>query len=235
MQLCKILFWGLIISFLGSLPLGLLNLFTTYISVSKGTLAGLTFAMGCIVSELIFVRLALLFMNWISQRQKLFKILEWITIAIILALAIFSFNAAIQKTGFTSAMPTNISHPFLSGLLLSALDPMKIPFWFLWSTFLMTNNILIPKPRNYNFYVVGIGLGSLLGFLIFIYGGNYLIGTIKTHQDVINWIIGSILLVTVIIQIYRLNRAAKKGSTLIKKGREARVVTLINTTNNFAS
>jgi threonine/homoserine/homoserine lactone efflux protein len=235
MQLCKTLFCGLIISFLGSLPLGPLNLFTTYISVLKGTHAGVTFSIGCIVSEVIFVRLALLFMNWISQRQKLFKILEWITVAIIFTLAIFSFIAAIKKTSFTSAMPANISHPFLLGLLLSALDPMKIPFWFLWSSFLITNNILIPKSRYYNFYVVGIGIGSLIGFIIFIYGGNYFVGTIKRHQDIINWIIGSILLTTVIVQIYRLKGAAKKQFSLNKKSEAAKIIMLISANNNLTS
>ena len=201
--LIKIFAWGMIISFLGSLPLGPLNLFTTYISVSKGVYAGFAFCLGCIVSELIFVRLALISMNWISKRQRLFKTFEWITVGIILTLAIFSFNAAIKKTGFTSAMPTNIRYPFLSGILFSALDPMKIPFWFLWSTFLISNKTLITESKYYNFYVVGIGVGSLLGFLLFIYGGNYLIRTIKTHQNIINWTIGGILLITAIIQIYR--------------------------------
>ncbi|MBX9784759.1 MAG: hypothetical protein K2X48_15835 [Chitinophagaceae bacterium] len=52
--LIKIFSWGLLISFLGSLPLGPLNLITTYVSVSKGTGAGFAFAAGCILSELIF-------------------------------------------------------------------------------------------------------------------------------------------------------------------------------------
>lgn len=199
----KIFTWGMIISFLGSLPLGPLNLFTVYISVSKGVDAGLAFCLGCIISELIFVRLALISMNWLSKRQKLFKTLEWITIVIIVTLAIFSFYAALNKTGFTSAMPVNIQHPFLSGILFSALDPMKIPFWFLWSTFLISNKTLITENKYYNFYVVGIGVGSFFGFLLFIYGGNYLVGTIKTHQDIINWTIGGILLLTAIIQTYR--------------------------------
>jgi threonine/homoserine/homoserine lactone efflux protein len=211
MQLAKVFIWGMVISFLGSLPLGPLNLITTYISVSDGANAAILFSAGCIVSELIFVRLALTAMNWLSQRQRFFKTLEWITIIIILLLVVFSFKAAIQKTEFTSAMPTNINHPFWSGILFSAVDPMKIPFWFLWSTFLMGNKTLLPKSNNYNFYVTGIGLGSLLGFMVFIYGGIYLIGSIKTHQDIINWSIGGILLLTAIIQVYRLrNRKEEK-------------------------
>ena len=178
-------------------------MFTTYISVSKGVCAGLAFGLGCIVSELVFVRLALISMNWIIKRQKLFKTLEWITIALILTLAIFSFNAAIKKKGFTSAMPANIQHPFLSGILFSALDSMKIPFWFLSSKFLISNKTLVTESKYYNSYIVGIGIGSLFGSLLFIYVGKYLIGTIKTNQDIINWSIGGILLITAVIQIYR--------------------------------
>lgn len=201
--LTKVFSWGLLISFLGSLPLGALNLITTYISVSKGTIAGFAFAAGCIVAELIFVRLAVISMGWISRKQQLFKILELITILIILILAVYSFKAAYKHTGFTSAMPANLKFPFWSGVAISALDPMKIPFWFLWSGFLMGKKILVTESVFYNFYTAGIGFGSLLGFMVFIYGGNYFINSIKTNQYIINWIIGAILLVTACIQLYR--------------------------------
>lgn len=230
MQLCKIFIWGMIISFLGSLPLGPLNLITTYISVANGVNAAMLFAAGCIISELIFVRLALTAMSWISQRQKLFKILEWITIVIILLLAVFSFKAAIQKTGFASAMPASINYPFCSGLLFSAIDPMKIPFWFLWSTFLIGNKTLLPNNDNYNFYVVGIGLGSLFGFMVFIYGGNYLISIIKKHQDMINWSIGGILLLTATFQMYRLRNSRRKQQT---SSNNSKIIEMIMTPLQF--
>lgn len=200
----------MVISFLGSLPLGPLNLITTYVSVSKGTGAGFAFAVGCILSELIFVRLAVISLEWISRRRQLFKVLELMTILIILSLAGFSFIAALRQTGFTSAMPANIKFPFWSGVTISALDPMKIPFWFLWSTFLIGNKILVSQSKFYNYYVAGIGAGSLFGFLIFIYGGNYLIDTFKHHQDTVNWMIGSILLITVILQYYRMIHRKEK-------------------------
>jgi threonine/homoserine/homoserine lactone efflux protein len=225
MQLGKVFIWGMFISFLGSIPLGPLNLITTYISVSNGVGAAVLFSIGCIISELIFVRLALTAMDWISQKKQLFKFFEWITIVIILLLAFFSFKAAIQKTGFISALPTNINHPFFSGILFSAMDPMKIPFWFLWSSYLMANKTLLPKINNYNFYIMGIGLGSLFGFMIF-----YLISSVKTHQNIINWSIGGILLITAIIQIYRLNNSKQltKNSSNNSKMVEMTISTGIN-------
>ena len=202
--LIRIFSWGLLISFLGSLPLGPLNLITTYVSVAKGENAGFALAAGCILSEMIFVRLAVISMEWISKRQQFFKVLEWLTIILILILAVFSFIAGYRQTGFTSAMPANIKFPFWYGVAMSALDPMKIPFWFLWSTFLLSKSILIPKRNFYNYYTAGIGIGSLLGFMLFIYGGSYFISAIKSNQYILNWIIGAVLLATAIIQVYRL-------------------------------
>ena len=202
--LIRIFSWGLLISFLGSLPLGPLNLITTYVSVAKGENAGFALAAGCILSEIIFVRLAVISMEWISKRQQFFKVLEWLTIILILILAVFSFIAGYRQTGFTSAMPANIKFPFWYGVAMSALDPMKIPFWFLWSTFLLSKSILIPKRNFYNYYTAGIGIGSLLGFMLFIYGGSYFISAIKSNQYILNWIIGAVLLATAIIQVYRL-------------------------------
>ncbi len=202
-SLVRVFCWGMVISFLGSLPPGALNLITTYVSASKGIPAAFVFSSGCIIAEILFVRVALISMNWISKRQQLFRKLEWLTILIILVLAIFSFRAAIQRTGFSSALPGNFTHPFWSGILISSLDPMKIPFWFLWSTFLISNTILIPEKIYYNVYVPGIGLGSLFGFMVFIYGGDYIITVFEKQQAIINWTIGSILLITAFIQIYR--------------------------------
>lgn len=214
-SLFRVFCWGMMISFLGTLPPGALNLVATYVSASNGIPAAFAFVLGCIIAEMLFVRAALISLNWISRRQQLFRKLEWITIMIIVALAILSFRAAIYHRAFSSALPGNFTHPFWSGILISSLDPMKIPFWFLWSTFLMSNTILIPEKIYYNFYVPGIGLGSLFGFMVFIYGGDYLISAFKEKQNIINWIIGSILLVTAIIQIYRTLQRRQTQTSLL--------------------
>lgn len=200
----KIFAWGLTISFLGSLPLGPLNLIVTYLSASRGIIAAFTFCVGCIVSELIFVRILLVSLNWVKKKQQLFKLLEWTTIAIILIMAIYSFTAAIKQTGISSPFPTTIHYPLLAGILISTLDPMKIPFWFLWSTWLIGNNVLEHTNVSSRLYLAGIGLGSLLGFVIFILGGKYLVKSFSSYQDLINWAIGSILIATVFVQIYRI-------------------------------
>lgn len=202
-QSAKIFFCGLIISFLGSLPLGTLNLITTYVSAANGIGAALIFCYGCIFSEVVFVRLLVIALSWIRKRNVVMKILEWVTIVVLLIFATFSFVAAYKSTPFASALPITIKHPFKAGIIAGLLDPTRIPFWFAWTTVLLVNKVLLPSPSNYNFYTVGIGVGSYLGFIIFIYGGNYLIEIFRANQHFLNWLIGGILLLTAFIQAYR--------------------------------
>jgi hypothetical protein len=70
--------------------------------------------------------------------------------------------------------------------------------------FLLSKKILILESIFYNYYTVVIGIGSLLAFMLFIYGGNFFISSIKFNQYIINWIIGTVLMITEIIQVYRL-------------------------------
>jgi threonine/homoserine/homoserine lactone efflux protein len=95
-------------------------------------------------------------------------------------------------------------HRFLLGVMLSAISPMQIPFWFGWSTILFTKNILLPKNSYYNLYIVGIGLGTLMGNCVFIFGGKFIVQKLNTNQNLLNWIIGGIFALTAIILLIKI-------------------------------
>ena len=101
-------------------------------------------------------------------------------------------------------MLNNNMNRFVLGLLLSAISPMQMPFWFGWSTVLFSKNILQPKNSFYNFYIVGIGLGTLAGNCVFIFGGKYIVEKLNTNQSILNWVIGGIFAVTAIIMFIRI-------------------------------
>src|SRR5882672_8916688 len=97
--LIKIFFTGMLVSFLGSLPLGTLNVAAMQISVSEGITAAMLFSLGSLLVEIIYVRLSLVAMDWVRKQEKIFKILEYVTLLIVVALAFFSFYAALHPNG----------------------------------------------------------------------------------------------------------------------------------------
>lgn len=202
--LSKIFLWGLLISFLGTLPLGTLNVAAMQISVSESILNGIYFALGTLSVEMIYVRISLVGINWISRQKKLFRWMEWIALAIVVALAVGSFIAAANPHQGKNVMFDNHIHRFFLGVMLSAINPVQIPFWFGWSTVLFTKNILLPARKYYNLYIAGIGIGTLLGNLVFIFGGRLVADELGASQSLINWVIGGIFTVTAIIFLIKI-------------------------------
>lgn len=203
-KLVRVFFTGMFISFLGSLPLGTLNIATMQISISDGMMPAFLFALGCLTSEVVYVRLSLIAMDWVRHQKRLFKILEWVTLAIVVALAISSFYAAITPKVEKNFILSSTLHRYMLGLIMSALNPVQIPFWFGWSTVLFTKNILYPKNSHYNIYIAGIGLGTIMGNLVFIFGGKLVADQLSNNQHVLNWIIGGIFTLTALIQLYKI-------------------------------
>jgi len=199
----RVFFAGCIISFLGSLPLGTMNLAAIHITIGDGAVNAFIYSAGSLLAELIYIRLVLVAMSWISRQYRLFRVLEWITIIIIFILSAGSFIAAgktIQTMSFTSHIP----HPFIWGFIISLINPLHIPFWLGWSTVLVNKNILEPSPVNYRSYMAGISMGTLGGFAVFIAGAGYFSKQLTAAQRTVNYIIAVLLLLTAIVQLYKI-------------------------------
>jgi threonine/homoserine/homoserine lactone efflux protein len=202
----KIFFTGMFISFLGTLPLGTLNVAAMQISVSDGIRPALYFSLGALLVEIIYVRISLVAMDWVRKHEKLFRWLEWFTVLIILALAVSNFIAAASKHTSKNVILSRTIPRFWLGAAMSAINPAQIPFWFGWSTALFTKKILLPHNDHYNIYIAGIGIGTFLGNAVFIFGGQLIVNRLNAHQDMISWIIGGIFAVTAIIMTWRILR-----------------------------
>lgn len=204
-KLLSIFFWGLFISFLGSLPLGTLNVAAMQIGIQESIKNAMYFSIGSLLVEMIYVRISLIGVDWIRKQEKLMKAMEWFTLLIIIALAVGSFIAATKDGGNAkNVLLQNNMHRFLLGMFMCAINPVQIPFWFGWSTVLFTKKILEPVKAQYNIYIVGIGFGTLAGNCVFIFGGKWLVQRIANSQQYLNWVIGGIFTLTALIQAIKM-------------------------------
>lgn len=206
MSLFRVFWMGMMISFLGTLPLGTLNISAMQISISDGARPALYFASGALLIEIIYVRLSLVAMNWISGKKKIFRILEWVTLLMIFALSVSSFIAASHPGVDKNVILSNTVHRFWLGAMLSAINPVQIPFWFGWSTALFARGWLKSEPAYFNIYILGIGIGTLLGNMVFIFGGRLVVENMNTNQSVINYAIAVVFLLTGLALLYKMLR-----------------------------
>lgn len=175
------------------------------IGIQESIKNALYFSMGSLLVEMIYVRISLIGVDWIRKQEKLMKAMEWFTLVIIIALAVGSFIAATKDGGTAkNVLLQNTMHRFLLGMFMCAINPVQIPFWFGWSTVLFTKKILKPVKIQYNIYIIGIGLGTLAGNCVFIFGGKWLVQRIANSQQYLNWVIGGIFAITAIIQAIKM-------------------------------
>jgi len=209
-RLIRIFFTGMLISFLGSLPLGTLNVAAMQISVTENISQAMLFSLGSLLAEIIYVRLSLVAMDWIRKQQKIFRLLEWATVLIVLALAASSFYVALHPRVEKNIILSSTLPKFILGLVMCILNPVQIPFWFGWSTVLFTKKILLPQANHYNSYIIGIGIGTFIGNCVFIFGGRLMVDQLNTNQNILNWVIGGIFAITAVIQFWRIFSKRKK-------------------------
>lgn len=199
----RLIVWAIVISFLGSLPLGTLNLSIAHLAFAHNLTGAGLFAMAAIAVEVILVRMALLAVRRLEQLQRLFRFFSVVTALVLLLLAFNSLWAAWRQLPFSVALPFTDLPPLLSGLLLSVINPLHLPFWMGWTAVLRSRYILGDAPGSYNYYVAAIGVGTSLAFAAYGLAGHFLVGLLQRSQVLLNWAIGVVLLATALAQLYK--------------------------------
>lgn len=204
-DLLRVLFVGILVSFLGQLPLGNVNIAATQLNVQESQKSAWKFAAGLVVIEVIYLRLALTGINWIISNKMLFIILGWTTVALFMILGIASFIAARKQSEDKKAlMLNNKLDRFLLGLSISAVNPVQIPFWLTWSLYLINAKMLHPVAIEYNFFTIGAGIGTLSGLAVYIYGGKWAIQKMKANNKSLNKFMGIVFIVVAFLQLYKM-------------------------------
>ncbi|MBY0482002.1 MAG: LysE family translocator [Chitinophagaceae bacterium] len=199
------LFYGFIVSFLGQLPLGNMSFTATQVGLQEGFRKAWQFAMGVAIVEMIYLRFALTGMDWVVKHRIVFLALGWLTVVLFLVLGVWAFVTARKQHPEKKALVLdNKLNRFLLGLMMSALNPVQIPFWFLWSSTFIQAKLIAITTYDFNLFTIGAGTGTLTGLAVYIHGGNWLVNKLNTSNKTLNKVMGIIFLLTALLQLYRI-------------------------------
>ena len=88
--------------------------------------------------------------------------------------------------------------------MLSAINPLQIPFWFFWGTYFISNGTVKATTSDFNAFTAGAGLGTLGGQVIYIHGGRWLIKKLHASHKILNIIMGAVFIISATIQVYKI-------------------------------
>jgi threonine/homoserine/homoserine lactone efflux protein len=201
----EVFFSALLISFLGQLPFGNMNLTATQLAVQEEFKNAWKYALGIVLVEIIYLRLALTGMDWVVEHKQLFTIMGWLTVIVFITLGVLAFVMARKQTSARKGLLLdNKMNRFLLGVVVSGVNPAQIPFWFLWSTQLLNSKILQPTTAQFNLFTAGAGLGSLAGLAVYIHGGKWMITKLKTSNKGLNIFMGIVFILAGLFQLYNM-------------------------------
>jgi threonine/homoserine/homoserine lactone efflux protein len=201
----EVFFSALLISFLGQLPFGNMNLTATQLAVQEEFKNAWKYALGIVLVEIIYLRLALTGMDWVVEHKQLFTIMGWLTVIVFITLGVLAFVMARKQTRARKGLLLdNKMNRFLLGVVVSGVNPAQIPFWFLWSTQLLNSKILQPTTAQFNLFTAGAGLGSLAGLAVYIHGGKWMITKLKTSNKGLNIFMGIVFILAGLFQLYNM-------------------------------
>jgi hypothetical protein len=178
MQHLKNILVGFAISFVGSIPLGYLNVVGFDVYNNAGVNSACLYLLGVVFIEFFVILITLLFANKLISNKKLLQFIEAFSVVFMFFLAILFYTNANNSNSSAMLSKTTLSlPPIVLGILLSCLNFIQLPFWLSWNLFLLNaKHIEITNEFKYS-YLFGTSIGTFSGMLTLILSLSFV-----THQ-----------------------------------------------------
>ncbi|WP_269226344.1 hypothetical protein [Flavobacterium eburneipallidum] len=175
MKALKNIFFGFLVSFLGSLPVGYLNIIGVEIFSILGINSLFSYLFGVITIEAVVIYLTVIFANQLAENKKILRFIDFFAVFFFLLLAYLFFANSNQTTQEHHYLEGYIQYStFLIGLVLCGLNFLQIPFWMGWNLYLLNiKSISLVKKLKF-YYIFGTLGGTFLGMLTAILLMDYL-------------------------------------------------------------
>jgi len=166
MKALKNIFVGFLVSFIGSIPLGYLNIIGFEVYTKSGMNNLLLYLLGVITIEAIVIYCTLLFADRLSRSKKLMKFIDFFSIVFMLVLAYVFYSQSNADSSTESQLSSYINYSgYLIGIIFSSLNFMQVPFWLGWNVYVVNANYITLGKKLNLVYLAGTLIGSFSGIL----------------------------------------------------------------------
>ena len=191
-----VFFIALFLSFIGSLPFGMINMAVAHTAIQKGVRAGIWMSLGAALVELFQVYIALKFTWLFEEGGALDNAIQIIAIIVFFAAGIYFLFFAKNKKKIMENKKHEIKkrNEFAKGMAISSLNLMVIPYWIFYGTLLMENGWLEKEDKTVMVFSFGAMAGAFLLLVVYAYLGD---GVLSRSEQITKWVnkfIGVILI-----------------------------------------
>lgn len=170
LQILKNILVGFAVSFIGSIPLGYLNLFGYQIFTTSNFNKLNFYLLGVLLVEAIVIYTTLKLSSKVSMNPKWKNYISVFSFIFLLVIALLTYNSTSNESNSLEKYNSYLSYSaIISGIILSSLNFAQIPFWMSWNLYLTNEKYIIVEDRKELFYVLGTVAGTYFGMLAIIF------------------------------------------------------------------
>ena len=198
---------GFLVSFIGSIPLGYLNIIGFEIYTKSNLLQLVYYLFGVLIIEGIVIYGTFYFANKLNMNPKLNKWISIFSVLFLIFLTYYFYPTESENINNQTKDQRFVGFPsFIIGLILSSLNFAQVPFWLSWNLYLVNKNYISSEKKLGFYYVVGTLFGTFFGMLALILGLKSITKSGFVSENIILnniWIIFLALTVFQIVQLLR--------------------------------
>jgi len=170
LQILKNIVVGFAVSFIGSIPLGYLNLigYQIYSTSNFNQLNLYLFGVLCVEAIVIYTTLKL--SSKLAMNPKWKNYISIFSFVFLLGIAFLTYNSTSNDSNALDKYNSYLSYSALiSGIILSSINFAQIPFWMSWNLYLTNEKYIFVEDKKELFYVLGTVVGTYFGMLAIIF------------------------------------------------------------------
>lgn len=169
MKSLKNIIVGFLVSFVGSIPLGYLNLIGFEVYTLFGFQRLIPYLLGVISVEVFVVYFTLVFAAQLVKKRILLRAIRFFSVLFMFVLAYFFYTNAAHGSGKSGNFHYfQEQASYLTGLFLSVLNFTQIPFWLGWNLYLLSGGYIGKAAAHQSLYILGTAIGTFLGMMVLI-------------------------------------------------------------------
>lgn len=183
------------LSFIGSLPFGMINMAVAHTAIHKGVRAGIIMGLGAALIEFFQVWVALKFTWLFAEGGTMGNVLKILAAIIFFAAGIyFIFFAKTKTAELNTVIRVKKRRVFFKGMGISLLNVMVIPYWIFYGTLLTENNLLERENTDVLLFAAGATGGAFVLLISYAFLGAHILKKSETVTRWVNVFIGVVLI-----------------------------------------
>lgn len=202
MNLISYFFVALFLSFIGSLPIGLITLTITQKTIEKGKRSGLLISLGATIMEFGYTYLALISLDFLTKNIEVGSYIKIFAIVLFMVLGIYYFfKKPSPKLKQTKAYDY---FDFLRGAIVGLMNVLIFPFWIFLGIWLESNGMFFESQTSIITFSFGATIGAFLAFLVYIWFSGVIEKKVAIINQYTNKVVGAIFLGLGVFQLINL-------------------------------